>query len=85
VPTATEPTTADATEAPPTPTIIEVDRHGRRPRYHRGATLANGVLLLPEQCNLDQVSAGYRPVAALPPRLRPAQVCRRCFGVRVEL
>ena len=85
MPTATDNDTAATAEAPPKPTIIEVYRHGRRPRYHRGATLPNGVLLLPEQCNLDQVAAGYNPVPALPPRVRPAQVCRRCFGVKVEL
>lgn len=68
--------------------VLEARRHGRRPRYHRGAQL-DGVIgaARPEQCNLDQVGIEVRTLAALPEGLpRPwAQLCRRCWRGTQEL
>ena len=66
--------------------VLEVQRIGRRPRYHRGARLDNGALVQPEQCNLDQVAAGITELDALPEGLRRpwTQLCRRCWrGTKV--
>jgi len=61
------------------PAIIEVTRRGRRPRYHRGATLAAGATAVPEACNTDQ-AADTRALTLLPELPRPwAQLCRRCW------
>lgn len=61
--------------------VLEARRNGRRPRYHRGAILGNGVRLDPPQCNLDDVGLEVRVLDALPERIRRpwAQLCRRCW------
>lgn len=58
--------------------VLEVRRHGRRPRYHRGARV-DGNLTKPEQCNTDQAGLGTRQLEGLPPTARPNQLCRRCW------
>lgn len=61
------------------PAIIEVTRRGRRPRYHRGATVSAGNTAVPEACNTDQ-AADTRVLTLLPDIPRPwAQLCRRCW------
>lgn len=70
--------------------VLEVERQGRRPRYHRGARQAGtGVRLDPPQCNLDDVAAKVNVLATLPALStreaptqlrRPwSQLCRRCW------
>lgn len=61
--------------------VFEVRRNGRRPRYHRGVEMANGVVATPEQCNIDQAGHGVRQLDELPAMPRPwTQLCRRCWG-----
>ena len=61
--------------------VLEARRHGRRPRYHRGAILANGVRLDPPQCNIDDVGGEVRVLDGLPEGIRRpwTQLCRRCW------
>lgn len=64
------------------PVTVRTDRARRKPRYHLGARVADGPLLLPEACNLDQ-AGGLTPdiphaELALADR---SQFCRRCFLV----
>lgn len=67
--------------------VIEVERAGRRPRYHLGARQGGGPVLKPEQCNTDQVAGEVRYLTALP-EVKPgsrmqrpwSQLCRRCWG-----
>lgn len=60
------------------PAIIEVIRHGRRPRYHRGALVA-GSTAVPEACNTDG-AADTKVLTLLPEMPCPwAQLCRRCW------
>lgn len=63
--------------------VLEARRHGRRPRYHRGARQSGtGIRLDPPQCNLDDVGLEVRVLPALPPAMpRPwTQLCRRCYA-----
>jgi hypothetical protein len=62
--------------------VLEVQREGRRSRYHRGVILGNGTRLGAEQCNVDQAGAGVRVLDELPASMpRPwTQICRRCFA-----
>lgn len=62
--------------------VLEARRHGRRPRYHRGAVQAGtGGRLDPPQCNLDDVGVEVRRLDELPALRRPwAQLCRRCWA-----
>lgn len=63
--------------------VLEARRHGRRPRYHRGAVMAGtGVRLDPPQCNLDDVGLEVRVLRELPTGLRRPwqQLCRRCWA-----
>lgn len=65
--------------------VIEVQRDGRRPRYHRGAQVAPGVFAVPEACNSDQ-SHHRRTLDKVPALRRPwAQLCRRCWQGTPEL
>lgn len=61
--------------------VLEVERQGRRPRYHRGARLANGQELRPEACNLDDTAGTVNVLSALPDGLRRpwSQLCHRCW------
>lgn len=67
--------------------VLEVVRRGRRPRYHRGARLDGGLLLEPEQCNMDQVVVEVRQLEHLPEGMRRpwARLCRRCWRGTTEL
>lgn len=72
--------------------VIEVEREGRRPRYHLGARQGGGPVLKPEQCNTDQAAGTINYLDKLPEvskgsRLQQpwAQLCRRCWGGTVVL
>lgn len=61
--------------------VLEVRRNGKRPRYHRGAVLSNGVRMGAEQCNVDQAGQGVKVLEELPAMPRPwTQLCRRCWA-----
>lgn len=71
--------------------VLEVERQGRRPRYHRGARLAGSdVALRPEQCNLDDAKGQVNELDGLPDLSSPtaptrlvlpwSQLCRRCWA-----
>lgn len=65
--------------------VIEITRHGRRPRYHVGAQVGRGVYAVPEACNTDQAGA-KRQLDRLPALRRPwTQLCRRCWRDTAEL
>lgn len=64
------------------PVILEVRRSGRRPRYHLGARIGDGVPTRPEQCNLDQAALEVRTLEQFPEdavKRADTQLCRRCF------
>lgn len=66
--------------------VVEVQRHGRRPRYHRGSRIGRDVTLVSEQCNTDQAGQGRQVLAKLPALPRPwTQLCRRCWARTPEL
>jgi len=67
--------------------VLEVRRHGRRPRYHRGYQLDNGLVVDPPQCNVDDAALERRVLDALPATIRRpwAQLCLRCWEGRPEL
>lgn len=65
-----------------TPILVRTSRVYRRARYHIGARVGSGPLLLPEACNLDQaVNLEERgPLTDDPTAVADGDRCRRCFG-----
>ena len=63
-----------------TPVLIRTERGKHRAqRYHLGARLADGPLLVPEACNLDMATAiVYLGNVPLPADALDT-ACRRCF------
>lgn len=62
--------------------LIRTSRPGRRNRYHVGARLRDGPLLLPEACNLDQailVEEMPGPIPTTVDGWPEGSACRRCF------
>lgn len=80
----TMPVVGDVYYRPPAgsrPVLVRTDRPGRLTRYHRGAHVGDGPLLVPEACNLD-VAASITDLGDVPlPRgaMSNGQACRRCF------
>lgn len=58
--------------------VIEAQRIGRSPRYHRGTRDSSGTQVN-EQCNTDQAGKGTKVLEELPAHIRPQQLCRRCW------
>lgn len=61
---------------------LRTDRAGRLSRYHAGARLGDGPLLIPEACNLDQAKSLVEVSEAETIGAAPALRCRRCYKNR---
>lgn len=63
------------------PTLIRTDRPNRPTRYHLGARLGDGPLLMPEACNLESALSltdlGNVPLPT--GAMTSGAACRRCF------
>jgi hypothetical protein len=62
-------------------TLVRTDRPRRISRYHRGAHVGDGPLLVPEACNLDQAFklTDLGDIQLPADAFRTGAACRRCF------